>query len=81
MRRRPGDILDYVSRLKKDLGDFEEDYQTLGSHIRHAATKYDDADRKLARFGDKLRLSGETPAGKLAEGAVPPAEESRREPD
>jgi DNA recombination protein RmuC len=65
-----GDILDYVSRLKNDLGDFEEDYATLGGHIRHAANKYDDAGRKLARFGDKLRLTGEASVEKLTAGSA-----------
>jgi len=65
-----GDIYAYVSRLQKDLGDFEEDYKTLGGHIRHAASKYEDADRKLGRLGDKLRLAGETPVEKLPEGSA-----------
>ena len=65
-----GDIYAYVSRLQKDLDDFEEDYKTLGGHIRHAASKYEDADRKLGRLGDKLRLAGETPVEKLPEGSA-----------
>ncbi len=65
-----GDIYAYVSRLQKDLGNFEEDYRTLGGHIRHAAVKYEDADRKLGRFGDRLRLAGETSVEKLPEGST-----------
>jgi len=63
-----GEILSYVSRLQNDLSDFQHDYETLGGHISHAANKYDEAGRKLARFGDKLQLAGETPIEKLPEG-------------
>ena len=63
-----GEILGYVSRLQSDLDNFQHDYEVMGEHIRHAANKYDEAGRKLARFGDKLQLAGETPVKKLPEG-------------
>ena len=63
-----GEILNYIRRLQSDFDNFQQDYETLGGHIRHAANKYDEADRKLARFGDKLQLTGETPIEKLPEG-------------
>ncbi len=63
------EIMGQLGRLQGDLEDFQEDYETLGGHIRHAANKYDEASRKLARFGDKLQLTGETPAEKLPEAA------------
>lgn len=63
-----GEILSYVKRLQSDFDDFQYDYEIMGGHIRHAANKYDEVSRKLARFGDKLQLTGETPVGKLAEG-------------
>ncbi len=63
-----GEILSYVRRLQSDFNDFQYDYEIMGSHIRHAANKYDEAGRKLARFGDKLQLTGETPIEKLPEG-------------
>jgi len=62
------EILGHLGRLQGDLNDFQEDYATLGGHIRHAATKYDDAARKLTRLGDKLQVVGETPMEKLPEG-------------
>jgi len=62
------EILGHLGRLQGDLNDFQEDYATLGGHIRHAATKYDDAARKLTRLGDKLQVVGETPIEKLPEG-------------
>jgi len=63
-----GEILGYIKRLQSDFDDFQDDYEVMGGHLCHAANKYDEASRKLARFGDKLRLTGETPAEKLSEG-------------
>jgi len=59
------EILGYISRLQGDLKDFEQDYEVIGGHIRHAASKYDAASRKLVRFEDKLRLAVESPADEL----------------
>ncbi|GAI48227.1 unnamed protein product, partial [marine sediment metagenome] len=70
------EILGHLRRLQGDLIDFQEDYETLGGHIRHAANKYDDASRKLARFGDKLQLTGETPVEKLPEGKTETPDET-----
>ena len=61
------DILGHLGRLQGDLQDFQEDYSTLGGHIRHAATKYEEAAAKLTRLGDKLQLAGKTPIEKLLE--------------
>jgi len=61
------EILAYVKRLQGDFDGFQHDYEMIGGHIRHAANKYDEASRKLARFGDKLQLAGETPMEKLPE--------------
>jgi DNA recombination protein RmuC len=60
-----GEILGYVRRLQSDLDDFQHDYQTMGGHLQHATSKYDEAGRKLARLGDKLQLAGETPMEKV----------------
>ena len=61
------EILGHLGRLQGDLKDFQDDYDTLGGHIQHAARKYDDAARKLTRLGDKLQLASETPVEKLPE--------------
>ena len=62
------EILGHLGRLQGELMDFQEDYETLGGHIRHATAKYDDAARKLTRLGDKLQVIGEAPIEKLPEG-------------
>ena len=64
------EILGHLGRLQGDLKDFEDDFDTLGGHIRHAAVKYDDATRKLTKLDDKLHSIGETPVEKLPEGDV-----------
>jgi len=63
-----GEILSYVRRLQGDLEAFEDDFDKLGGHIRHAANKYDEASRKLTRFEDKLQLTGGVSMEKLPEG-------------
>ena len=68
VEKTAGEILSYIRRLQSDFDDFQYDYGVMGEHIRHAANKYDEAGRKLARFGDKLQLTGETPVEKLPEG-------------
>jgi DNA recombination protein RmuC len=70
------EILGHLGRLQGDLMDFQEDYATLGGHIRHAAGKYDDAARKLTRLSDKLQVIGETPIEKLPEGDTGTPQES-----
>jgi len=76
IERTASEILGHLGRLQSDLEDFQEDYEVMGGHIRHAANKYDEAGRKLARLGDKLRLAGETPVEKLPGGAETHDEDS-----
>jgi DNA recombination protein RmuC len=61
------EILGYVKRLQGDLGDFEQEYAVLGSHLHHATSKYETANRKLERLGDKLRLVEENSVEGLPE--------------
>ncbi len=55
------EILGYLQRLSGDFEGFQDDYRVVGTHIRNAANKYDEAGRKLARFGDKLELASRPP--------------------
>jgi DNA recombination protein RmuC len=51
-----------LSRLQGDLGRFKKDFQVLGSHLVNAKTKFDDAEKRLERFSDKLEIvSGDAP--------------------
>jgi DNA recombination protein RmuC len=54
------EIFQRLTRLQGDLTRFRKDFQTLGSHLGHARTKFDDAEKRLDRFSDKLEvISGE----------------------
>jgi DNA recombination protein RmuC len=45
-----------LARLQGDLGRFKKDFQILGSHLVNAKTKFDDAEKRLTRFSDKLEI-------------------------
>lgn len=59
------EIMGYIGRLQEDLKDFEQDYEVIGGHLRHAASKYESASRKLDRFEDKLHLAAESSGDNL----------------
>ena len=60
------EIMGQLERLQGDLVDFKADYRVIGTHIRNAASKYDEASRKLSRFGDKLELTSRAHMDELA---------------
>lgn len=47
-------VLESLSRLQGDLTKFKEDFRVVGGHLRNAAVKYEEADKRLERFSDKL---------------------------
>jgi len=47
-------LLGQLSRLRKDFGDIHETFGTLGKHITHTQSKYNEVDVKLSRFGGRL---------------------------
>jgi len=47
-------ILKNLSALSIELNKFKEDFDTLGVHLLNASHKYEDGQRKLERFSDKL---------------------------
>ncbi len=59
IERATRDILGRLERLQNDFNVFQRDYDTLGGHIHHAVTKYEEASAKLTRLGDKLQLASE----------------------
>jgi DNA recombination protein RmuC len=41
---------------------FGKDFQVMGSHLVNAKSKFDDAEKRLTRFSDKLEIvSGDMP--------------------
>ena len=63
--------------LRGDFEAFQDDYDTLGGHIGHAARKYEEASAKLTRLGDKLQLAGETHVEELPEAGGEKREEDK----
>lgn len=47
-------IMDHLARLQGDEARFREDFAVLGTHLKNARNKFEDADRRLSRFEDKL---------------------------
>jgi DNA recombination protein RmuC len=48
------EIIDSLSRLKGDFGKFRDEFDVLGSHISNAGKKYEDVDKRLVKFEDRL---------------------------
>ena len=48
------DIIRSLQRLRGDFVKFEQDFSKIGTHLSHASSSYDSAEKRLERFGDKL---------------------------
>ncbi|MDD5155888.1 MAG: DNA recombination protein RmuC [Candidatus Omnitrophica bacterium] len=48
------DILKNLNTLSIEIGKFKEDFGLLGSHLANASRKYEDSQKKLDRFSDRL---------------------------
>lgn len=46
-----------LGRLEGDFRRFRDEYVTLGGHLERARNKYEEADRLLHRFGEKLETT------------------------
>jgi DNA anti-recombination protein RmuC len=63
-------LLSSLSGLKKQMENFSEIYERLGTHLRNAQQSYADADRKLDRARNSLdELAQGAPAEKVLESA------------
>lgn len=47
-------ILGHLSRLQVELEKFQREFEKVGSHLTDARNRYEDAAKRLVRFGDKL---------------------------
>jgi len=47
-------ILKDLSMLSGEMNKFQEDFELLGTHLANAVRKYDEAQKKLERFSDKI---------------------------
>lgn len=69
-------LLANLAGLKKQFESFEEVYEKLGTHLRHAQQSYEDADSKLSRARNSVEQMSQ---GALPEGATKLLEAAARE--
>jgi DNA recombination protein RmuC len=48
------EILKSLARLSGDFEKFRTDFDLVGKHLTNTKARYDEADKRLAKFGDKL---------------------------
>lgn len=51
------DIFQSLARLKGDLSRFKSDFEVIGTHLGNAKGKFDEAEKRLEKFSDKLELA------------------------
>jgi len=59
VEERPKEIVQYLSRLQGDFLKFRDDFGVLGKHLGHAQASYQNTDKRLDQFGERL-LSADT---------------------
>jgi DNA recombination protein RmuC len=68
-------VLSEIERLGGELTAFYEQFRTLGTHLRNAGNKFDDAARGLAAFGDRFDALRKVGLVEAEVPAPPPADE------
>jgi len=48
------EIFTYLSRLEGDFEKVMNDFDTMGKHLKDVFNKYEDTEKRLGKFGDKL---------------------------
>ncbi len=71
IEERAQDILTDLARLSGDFRKFLEEFELVGKHLTNTKSRYDEADKKLAKFEDKLQSLSD---------AVPPLEQTKQLP-
>ena len=54
------EILKSLARLSGDFDKFKTDFDLVGKHLTNTKTKYDEADKRLDKFGDRLQSLSST---------------------
>ncbi len=60
-------IFQSLSRLQGDLGRFRDTFQKIGSHLSNADSRFDEAEKRLEKFTDKLEQLSSHEAEQLPE--------------
>ena len=61
VEERAKEILNYLIRLESDFAKFRDEYTLLGKHLGHAQASFQDAERRLDQFGQKLLAAAAEP--------------------
>jgi len=56
------EILKSLERLSGDFEKFKADFELIGKHLVNTKSKYDDADKRLGKFSDRLQSLSTTEA-------------------
>lgn len=56
VEKRAGEILTLLSRLQAEFNYFRQEFEVLGRHLANAHTKYEEADKRMGRFEERLAL-------------------------
>jgi DNA recombination protein RmuC len=54
IEERAQEILTSLARLSGDFCKFQEEFELVGKHLTNTKSRYEEADKKLLKFGDKL---------------------------
>jgi DNA recombination protein RmuC len=71
IEERAQDILTNLARLSGDFRKFQEEFELVGKHLTNTKSRYDEADKKLAKFDNKLQSLSD---------ALPPLEVTKNLP-
>jgi DNA recombination protein RmuC len=61
------EILRDLARLSGDFKKFQDDFELVGKHLTNTKARYDEADKRLEKFGDKLHSLSEADRKALSE--------------
>ena len=61
VEERAKEIVEYLSRLQSDFTKFRDEYTLLGKHLGHAQASYQNAERRLDPFGQRLVAAAADP--------------------
>jgi DNA recombination protein RmuC len=56
IEKRAEEILSHLNRLQGDFAKFRDEFDTVGTHLKNAHNKYDDALKRLGQLEGKLEI-------------------------
>lgn len=72
IEERARDIIQHLNKLRTELERFNEDFRKVGMHLANAQTRFGEAEKRLARFEEKLISAGNAPAEPLPTESLEP---------